>query len=57
MPPPAIGGEAATGKADDHHSPDWRFRDGGQRSNFYGGKYKSGAAILSFAVSREDPLR
>jgi hypothetical protein len=56
MPPPAIGGEAQTGKADDHHRPGWRLRDG-KRSNLYGGKYKSGAAILSFAVSREDPLR
>jgi hypothetical protein len=57
MPPPAKGGEAATGKANHHHRPDRRFRDGGQRSNLYGRKYKSGATILSFAVSRENPLR
>jgi hypothetical protein len=56
-PLPAKGGEAESGKADDHHRPGWRFRDASERSNLNGRKYISGATIGSSAVSRENPLR
>src|ERR1700722_9507515 len=53
MPPPAKGGETATGKTDDHHRPNRRFRRGGQRGDLYGRK----DTILRLADRRENSLR